>query len=306
MSMKLSVEFPSVAAREGSEQVLALARAIEEIGYDEIAVFDHVVMGYPIEGRRGPRYPPKMPVLEAIVLLAQLAAVTSEVSLSTEVLVLPQRQPVLVAKQVSTLDTLADGRVRLGVGVGWQASEYDALEEDFTNRGKRMDEAIQLLRAYWGDERIDYDGEFYTSTAMAMEPKPPQGRHIPIWIGGGSSAALRRVAELGDGWMGTATLDDAEAQRMVAAIHARAEEIGRDPAEIGLQMMLQPPPTSDDDKAFYADHDRVVARAAGIAEMGYGWASLNATAIFQAGARSVDAIIDELGQLHGKIRAAIG
>jgi probable F420-dependent oxidoreductase len=306
MSMKLSVEFPSVASREGPDKVLELAAAIERIGYDEIAVFDHVVMGYPMDDRRGPRYPPQMPILEAIVLLAQIAAVTDRVSLATEVLVLPQRQPVLVAKQVSTLDTLSKGRVRLGIGVGWQESEYDALEESFSNRGKRMDEAIALMRAYWGDDRIDFDGAYYTSTAMAMEPKPPQGRQLPLWIGGGSPAALRRVAELGDGWMGTATLDDDEATRMVAAIHERAVEIGRDPAEIGLQMMLQPPPTSADDKAFYADHGRVVARAESIAEMGYEWASLNATAIFQAGARSVDAIIDELAELHGKVRAATG
>lgn len=304
MSMKLSVEFPSVAFREGPAKVLALAKAIEEIGYDEIAVFDHVVMGYPTDDRRGPRYPPQMPVLEAIVLLAQIAAVTERVSLATEVLVLPQRQPVLVAKQVSTLDTLSEGRVRLGVGVGWQESEYDALEEDFTNRGRRMDEAIALMRAYWGDEQVDFAGEFYTSTAMAMAPKPPQGGGIPVWIGGGSQAALRRVADFGDGWMGTAVADDAEATRMVADIHAHAEKIGRDPAEIGLQMMLQPPPTSDDDKVFYAHHDRVVARAESIAAMGYGWASLNATAIFQAGARSVDAIIDQLDALYAKLRSA--
>ncbi len=115
--MKLAVEFPSVAFREGPQKVVDLARAIEEIGYDELAVFDHVVMGFPTEGRSAPRYPSTMPVLEALVLLGFAAAVTSRVSLSTEVLVLPQRQPVLVAKQVSTLDTLSAGRMRLGVGV---------------------------------------------------------------------------------------------------------------------------------------------------------------------------------------------
>ena len=208
--MKLSVEYPSVAFREGPQKVLDLAQAIEEIGYDEIAVFDHVVMGYPAQDRPRPMYPPQMPILEAVVLLAQLAAVTKRIGLSTEVLVLPQRQPVLVAKQIATIDTLSQGRVRLGVGVGWQESEYDALEEDFSNRGRRMDEAIAVLRAYWGDSQIDYQGDHYQSTAMAMEPKPPQGRHLPIWIGGGSKAALRRVAELGDGWMGTALADDVQ------------------------------------------------------------------------------------------------
>ena len=124
--MKIAVDFPSVAYREGHKKVLELAEAIEAIGYDEIAAFDHVVMGYPSETRTT-IYPAEMPVLEALMLLANLAAVTTTISLSTEVLVLPQRQPVLVAKQISTLDTLSNGRVRLGIGLaphtrGMQAS----------------------------------------------------------------------------------------------------------------------------------------------------------------------------------------
>lgn len=303
--MKLSVEYPSVAGREGPEKVLALARAIEDIGYDEIAVFDHVVMGHPTEDRAAPMYPPQMPILEAVVLLAQIAAVTSRVSLATEVLVLPQRQPVLVAKQFATIDVLSAGRVRLGVGVGWQESEYDALEESFTNRGARMDEAIDLLRAYWRDDRIDFDGAFYSSTAMAMEPKPVQGAGLPIWIGGGSKAALRRVVERGDGWMGTAASTSEEILASLATIRALAEDYGRDPDDIGLQMMLAPPPRRAEDKDFYAHHDKVVARAEQIRELGFEWLSLNATAIFQAGARSVDAMVEELDQLHTKVRAAV-
>src|SRR6185295_5969953 len=114
-------------------------------------------------------------ILEALTLMAYLAAATSRVTLGTEVLVLPQRHPTLVAKQVSTIDTLSGGRVRLGVGVGWQESEYEALGEDFHTRGKRMDEAIRLLRAWWSDERVDFASSHYPMTAMAMEPKPPQG-----------------------------------------------------------------------------------------------------------------------------------
>ncbi len=302
--MKLSVDYPSVAFREGPKKVLELGQALEEIGYDEIAVFDHVVMGYPTDDRKGPRYPPQMPILEAIVLMAQLAAVTDRIGISTEVLVLPQRQPVLVAKQISTLDTLSEGRIRLGVGVGWQESEYDALEEDFSNRGKRMDEAIKLMRSYWSDSQIDFDGDYYNSTAMAMEPKPPQDGGPPVWIGGGSQAALRRVAELGDGWMGTALVSNDAIHAALATIRGRAEEIGRDPDEIGLQMMLQPPPTKKEDKDYYADHDRVVARALELRELGFEWISLNATAVFQAGARSVDAMVEQLAELHQKITAA--
>jgi probable F420-dependent oxidoreductase len=304
--MKLAVEFPSVAYREGAEAVRRFARTLEAIGYDHIDMFDHVVMGIPIDGRPPGPYNPAMPILEALMTLSHVAAVTSRVTLGTEVLVLPQRQPTLVAKQVSTLDTLSGGRVRLGVGVGWQESEYEALGEDFHTRGARMDEAIRLLRAYWTEARIDFAGGPYRVTAMAMEPKPPQGAGLPIWVGGNSEAAYRRVGRLGDGWLGSRVGDEADARRVIDAIHRHAAEAGRDPAGIGLQSMVAPPPRDAEGKRFYAEHDRVVARVAGLAKMGFGWATLNATAIFQAGARSVDAMLDALATLHTRIRAEVG
>jgi probable F420-dependent oxidoreductase len=304
--MKLSVEFPSVAHREGPEAVARLARAIEGAGYDHIDVFDHVVMGFPIEGRPAGPYNAAMPILEALMTLSHLAAVTSRVTLGTEVLVLPQRQPALVAKQVSTLDTLSGGRVRLGVGVGWQESEYEALGEAFRDRGARMDEAIRLLRAYWTDARIDFESPHYRTTAMAMEPKPPQGGRLPIWIGGNSEGAYRRVGELGDGWLASRVTDAADAHRAIAAIRRHAEKAGRDPSAIGLQSMVAPPPRDAAGKAFYADHGAVVARVAALRAMGFAWVALNATAIFQAGARSVDAMAEALGRLHDRIRAEVG
>ena len=304
--MQLSVEFPSVAYREGPDAITRLAKAIEDIGYDQLDIFDHVVMGFATADRPAPMYPPQMPILEALTTLAFAAAVTTRIGLGTEVLVLPQRQPVLVAKQMATLDILSGGRTRLGVGVGWQASEYDALEEDFADRGRRMDEAIDLLRTYWEDDHVDFDGEYYTSTAMAMEPKPPQSGRLPIWIGGNSPRALRRVGELGDGWMATAFIDMDQAREAVAEIHRHAEAASRDPASIGLQQMLDVPPRDEDGKAFYSDPDNVVRRAEMVKEMGFEWGSLNATAIFQSGARSVDAIIEKLGVLHDRLRAAVG
>ena len=304
--MKLAVEFPSVVYREGAEGVVKLARGIEEIGFDQIDTFDHVIMGFPTATRAAPIYPPKMPVMEALMTLSFIASATSRIGLGTEVLVLPQRQPVLVAKQVATLDTLSGGRVRLGVGVGWQESEYEALEESFRNRGKRMDEAIRVMRAYWRDAQVDISGDYYTSTAMAMEPKPPQGGELPIWIGGASEAALRRVGELGDGWLALAIPDRAVADKCRNKIAAYAQAAGRDPDTIGYQQMLAPPPRDEADKRFYSDTDRVVARAVDALEMGFEWGALNATAIFQSGARSVDAILDVLGTLHEAIRKATG
>jgi probable F420-dependent oxidoreductase len=304
--MKLAVEFPSVSYREGPEAVMRLARAIERIGYDHIDIFDHVIMGIAIEGRPKGPYNPGMPILEAFMALAYLAAVTTRVTLGTEVLVLPQRQPALVAKQVSTLDTLSGGRVRLGVGVGWQESEYEALGEDFHTRGERMDEAIRLLRAYWGDVEVSFESAHYPTVAMSMEPKPPQGARLPIWVGGNSEPAYRRVGKLGDGWLASRVEDEAGARSAIGSIRRYAEEAGRDPAAIGLQSMVAPPPRDAAGKGFYANHDMVLARVAALKAMGFGWVTLNATAIFQAGARSVDAIADQLARLHDRIRAEVG
>ena len=301
--MKLAVEFPSVAYREGPAAVARLARAIEEIGYDHLDVFDHVVMGHPQPDRPPGPYTASMPILEALMTLSFAAAVTSRVTLGTEVLVLPQRQPVLVAKQVSTLDTLSGGRVRLGIGVGWQESEYDALGVPFRERGRRMDEAIDLLRACWSDASVDAGGPHYPVVAMAMEPKPPQGRRLALWIGGNSDAAYERVARVGDGWLGSRITDAASAREVIGRIHRFAEKAGRDPAAIGLQSMVAPPPRDAEGKTFYADHARVAARVAALREMGFGWAAINATAIFQAGARSVTAMIDTLAALHARIHA---
>ncbi len=303
--MKLSVEFPSVAYREGPDRVVELAKAIEEIGFDDLAMFDHVVMGYPTTTRKAPMYPSQMPILEAFITLGYVAAVTSRVTLSTEVLVLPQRQATLVAKQVSTLDTLSGGRMRLGVGVGWQATEYEALGEDFSTRGRRMDETIAYLRACWGDERIQQRGARFLADEIAMEPKPPQGGSLPIWVGGLGAVALKRAGELGDGWMGMAAGSDDDMRGAIATIRRHAADAGRDPSAIGMQAMLAPPPNDAGGKTFYQDQARVVARAEQLAGIGFEWIALNATAIFQSGARRVADIADQLEQLHTALRAAV-
>ena len=296
--MKLCVEFPSVSYREGPSQVIELAKAIESIGYDRIEIFDHVIMGYPTDTRRGPIYPPKMPIMEALATLAFIAAHTTRIGLGTEVLVLPQRQPVLVAKQVATIDTLSEGRMRLGVGVGWQESEYEMLEESFTNRGRRMDQAIQILRSCWQDEVISYDLDHYSSDHMAMEPKSPQGGKLPIWVGGMSDAALKRAGELGDGWLANAIEQEDSALRAKQAVLAHAESVGKNAEDFGLQMMLDVPPRDEYGKQFYKDMGRVKARADEVSDWGFEYGSINATAIFQAGARSVEAIIKSLEEIH--------
>lgn len=307
--MKLAVEFPNVVYREGPEAVARLARAIETIGFDQLDMFDHVVMGHPRDGRATGPYPANMPILEAFMTLAFAAAATSTIGLGTEVLVLPQRQPTLVAKQVSSLDTLSGGRVRLGVGVGWQESEFDALGVDYRTRGRMMDEAIQLLRAYWHDASVDFAGEFYQVDAMAMEPKPPQGGALPIWIGGGSRAAIRRAATLGDGWLASAAMGDtATMAERIQTVRRLAAEAGRDPDALGFQAQLSPPPRNDDPggRTFYANPHDVSAVAVAAKSAGFGWATINVTGVFLAGARSVDAMIDALQALHDRLRAEVG
>ncbi|HIE83625.1 MAG TPA: LLM class F420-dependent oxidoreductase [Dehalococcoidia bacterium] len=307
--MKLAVEFPNVIYREGPEAVAELARAIEEIGFDQLDMFDHVVMGHPTDDRPAMAYPSNMPVLEALMTLSYAAAATSTIGLGTEILILPQRQPTLVARQVNTLDILSGGRVRLGVGVGWQQSEYEALGVNFTERGKMMDEAIDFMKTWWQEENVSYQGQFYSANNMAMEPNSPQGANIPIWIGGNSEAALKRAGRIGDGWMASGSADDYEKMSTaIGRVKSYAEEFSRDPNTLGFQAQLSPPPRNNDpaSRNFYANPEDVAATALLAKSIGFDWATINVTGVFVAGARSLDAIIESLTILHDKIRQEVG
>ncbi len=297
--MKLSVVFPSVMYREGPEGVHRLIRGIEEIGYDELSVFDHVAMGFPTETRRSPFYAPTMPIMEAFMMLATAAAITDRISLGTGVVVLPQREPTLVAKQVASLDTLSAGRVRLGVGIGWQRAEYEALHHDYDTRAQRMDEAIELLRAYWRDEHVNYEGRFYRADEIAMEPKPPQGAAIPIWVGGTKPPALRRVARLADGWTAMNAPGDPPLPDRIAMLRRYADEAGRDPDTIGMQMSLSPNALDKDErKRFYAEPELLVRRMVELRDLGFDWASLDCVPIFQLGHRTSEALLEQLAAIH--------
>ena len=140
---------------------------------------------------------------------------------------------------------------------------------------------------------------------MAMEPKPPQGARLPIWVGGTAPRALQRVAELGDGWLASGALDAQTARQQIAKIREMAWAADRDPDQIGLQIMLDVPPTDESGKGFYKDADRVVARAVEVAGAGFQYGALNATALFQAGYRSTAALADQLAVLHERLRAEL-
>jgi len=179
------------------------------------------------------------------VLFTFLAAVTNELEFVSGVMVLPQRQAVLVAKQAASLDVLSGGRFRLGIGTGWNVVEYEALGMDFGSRGARMEEQVAVMRALWSKDAVDFDGEFHTITDAGLNPLP--ARSIQIWFGGGGDRphfgqtanlkALRRIARVGDGWIQPMMPYD-RARELIEIFHGFCHEAGRDPASIGIEIRL--------------------------------------------------------------------
>lgn len=232
--MKIGVVFPQLEITADPVAVRDYAQAAEGIGFNHILTYDHVV-GADIAQRPGWRGPYTHQSLfhEPFVLFGYLAGLTQRIEFVTGILILPQRQTVLVAKQAAEVDVLSGGRFRLGIGVGWNDVEYQALNEDFTNRGRRSEEQIALLRALFTQESVTFDGRWHHIEAAGINPLPVQ-RPIPIWIGGSSDATLRRVARLGDGWFPQLPPDET-AREAIARLHAYAREAGRDPRQIGIE-----------------------------------------------------------------------
>jgi probable F420-dependent oxidoreductase len=229
--------FPQTEIGDDPAAIRAYAQAVEGMGYKHILVYDHVI-GANLASRpdwRGP-YNVETPFHEVFVLYGYLAAVTQRVELVIGVLVLPQRQTVLAAKQAAAVDVLSGGRLRLGVGVGWNAVEYEALNEDFHNRGARCDEQIALMRALWTEPAITFKGRWHTVSDAGIKPLPVQ-RPIPVWVGGGSEAALRRAGRLGDGWFPQRPPDE-QARAMLESLRQHADAAGRAPESIGIEARL--------------------------------------------------------------------
>jgi probable F420-dependent oxidoreductase len=174
---------------------------------------------------------------EPFVLFGYLAALTTRIELVTGVLVLPQRQTALVAKQAAQVDVLCGGRLRLGVGVGWNRVEYDGLGTDFTNRGRRIEEQIDLLRALWTEPVVDFTGRWHRVQDAGINPLPVQ-RPIPIWLGGQAEPVLRRVDAVGDGWF-PQMLPDQRARDMLDRLRDYADAAGRNPTRIGIEPRVE-------------------------------------------------------------------
>ena len=241
--MKIGMIYPQTELQGDPDAVRRIGLAAEELGFEFLVTYDHVV-GAPHDREpslNGP-YTDQHPFHDPFAMLAYLAAITSRIELVPGVLILPQRQTVLVARQAADVDLLSGGRLRLGVGLGWNYVEYEALGEDFATRGRRLAEQVPLLRRLWSEPLVSFVGEFDRIDRAALNPRPR--RSIPIWLGGFADVALRRAARIADGFIFADGAADAFEQLPRLREHLHAE--GRDAATFGLQvnMLLAKSPES--------------------------------------------------------------
>ena len=236
--MEICAFFPTRDIGTDPAKIRDWAQAAEDLGYDWIEVADHVLGANTANrpGWSGP-YNHTDPFHETFVTMGFLAAVTKRIKLVSGILILPQRQTALVAKQAAEVDVLSAGRLRLGIGVGWNQVEYEALGMDWHTRGARQTEQIQLLKKLWTDELVTFEGRFDRITDAGLNPMPVQ-RPIPIWLGGSADAVLKRAARHGDGWMPIMPPGD-EAKSKLDQLRGYLTEAGRDPATFGLEAWLR-------------------------------------------------------------------
>jgi probable F420-dependent oxidoreductase len=231
--MRIGVILPQTEIGPDPSGVRLYGQSVDRLGFDHLVAYDHVVGADPAvhRGWKGP-YDIDTQFHEPFVVFGFLAGLTS-LELATGIAIAPQRQTVLLAKQAAEVDLLTGGRFRLGVGIGWNAVEYEALGQDFSTRGRRLEEQVGLLRRLWTERSVTFAGGFDRVTGAGLAPLPVQ-RPIPVWFGGSSPGAYERMGRLADGWiplMGPGPkLDDA-----LATIGAAAEGVGRDPASIGME-----------------------------------------------------------------------
>ncbi|HYM90431.1 MAG TPA: TIGR03619 family F420-dependent LLM class oxidoreductase [bacterium] len=219
--MEYGITLPGAGPLATSDALMAVATLAESLGFASLWVTDHIAIphesrsAYPYSADRKAPWPPNIPYLDALTALGWVGAVTRTIRLGTSVLILPLRPPLAVAKAVGTLDYLTGGRILLGVGAGWLKEEFDLLGQPFANRGRRMKEAIRILKACWAGDPVEFQGDLYRLAPFGMDPKPAQGARLPILGGGESDAALRRVAEVCDGWHPLNLTPDQVAERLV-------------------------------------------------------------------------------------------
>jgi probable F420-dependent oxidoreductase len=223
----------------------AVAVAAEQHGFATLWSGEHVVMvdqpasRYPYSADGRIAVPAAADWIDPLIGLSFAAAATTTIGLATGVLLLPEHNPVVVAKQAATLDLLSGGRFTLGVGIGWSREEFDTLGVPFERRATRTAEYVAAMRTLWRDDIASFAGEFVHFECVRLNPKPVRERRIPIMLGGNSDAALRRVVNWGDGWYGFNLRDVAVVAERVALIRRLCDEAGRDPSDLQLAVALQ-------------------------------------------------------------------
>ncbi|MBI5947274.1 MAG: LLM class F420-dependent oxidoreductase [Chloroflexi bacterium] len=234
--MKIGVVFPQSEIGSDPSVIRDFAQAAESLGYSHLLVYDHVLGAHPDREPRliGP-YTHETQFHEPFVLLGYLAGQTTTLGLVTGIIILPQRQTALVAKQAAEVDILSGGRLRLGIGTGWNYVEYDALNEDFHNRGKRQEEQVEVLRKLWTEPLLDYTGKWHRIDRAGIRPLP--GRSIPIWFGGSDERVMKRAARLGDGMIPQFAPNDA-GKAALARLDEYLAENGRDRSSFGIEAQV--------------------------------------------------------------------
>ena len=233
--MKIGVSFPQAEIGTDIGVIHEFIQATEDLGYDYISAFDHVLGGDPTyhpELQQG-AYTHESQFHEPMVLLGYIAGITRRIDLATGIMILPQRQTALMAKEAAEVDVLSGGRLRLGVGIGWNALEYEALGEEFHNRGRRMEEQVEVMRLLWTQELVDFQGRWHKISHTGINPLPVQ-RPIPLWMGGGADVVVRRIARMADGWV-LPSFSHEGAQEKMQQVRTYAAEFGRDPSSISIE-----------------------------------------------------------------------
>ena len=231
--MQLGAIFPQTEIGADPAGVRDFAQAAEDLGYEHLLVFDHV-LGADASKRESWERPYSSVDMfhEPFVLFGYLGAITQKLEFVTGVLILSQRQTALVAKQAAEVDVLTGGRLRLGIGVGWNDVEYEGLNEDFTNRGRRSAEQIEVMRMLWTQDVVDFHGRYHNITHAGINPRP--AKSIPVWFGGGAPQVVRRIGRMGDGWFPQFQPDGEGAER-IAEMRQIAVNAGRNPDDIGIE-----------------------------------------------------------------------
>lgn len=231
--MKLGVVFPQTEIGSDPIAIRDYAQAAEQLGYNHILAFDHVIGAHPDSFGFRPPYTYQTPFHEPFVLFGFLSGLTERIELVTGILILPQRQTALVAKQAAAVDVLSGGRLRLGVGIGWNHIEYEALGENFKNRGRRMEEQVSFLRELWTKELVDFEGKYHSIRQAGINPLPVR-RPVPVWMGGGAEPVLKRVARMADGWF-PQFRPGPDSTETVERLRSYIRDAGRSVDDVGIE-----------------------------------------------------------------------